>query len=103
MEVSAWHDGDSTFGIRVGKQNRDRYFKKSWTSIQVSMDGQIYSFALTNGFWHKCPEFRDKVIKKWLQQHYLIPWEKGHPPKMHLIPLSDNAIPLSDNAFRLEM
>jgi hypothetical protein len=57
--VSAWSSGRGTFGIRVGNPNRDRHFDRSWTEIEVEIDGNWRPFKLTRGFWNKCPEFRD--------------------------------------------
>jgi hypothetical protein len=92
MKVTTWH-GSGIYGIRVGSVNRDRYFNCSWVEIKVEMDGQCHTFQLTNGFWHKCPEFRDRVgspIKSWLQKHRTLNWPPRQTPKMKLIPLSRN-------------
>jgi hypothetical protein len=92
MEVSTWF-GSKTYGVRIGAANRDRYFVRTWSEIEVELDGQVHTFSLTNGFWHKCPEFRDRgepVIKKWLQRNRSLEWPRGHPPRMSLIPLGGN-------------
>jgi hypothetical protein len=71
MDVTAWNNGGTTFGIRVGAPNRERYFERSWSEVQVEIDGQAYTFELTAGFWHRCPEFRDRgtpVIREWLER-----------------------------------
>lgn len=90
MEASAWSSSRGTFGIRVGIKNRDRHFKRSWTEIEVEIDGHSYRFSLTPGFWNKCPEFRDSgtaVIREWLQRHHTLKWPTGHPPRFQLFPL----------------
>ena len=81
MEASAWSSGSGAFGIRVGVPNRDQHFDPSWTEIEVEIDGQPRTFALTPGFWNKCPEFRDSggtVIRD---------WPTGEPPRFQLLPL----------------
>ena len=96
MEVSTWF-GSKTYGVRIGAANRDLYFARNWSEIEVAMDGQFHQFSLTKGFWHKCPEFRDcgkPVIKEWLQRHKTIEWPRSHPPRMSLIPLGDNKFQL---------
>jgi hypothetical protein len=92
MDVTTWRSGN-TFGVRVGVANRDKYFDRSWPLIEVEMDGEIHRFGLTAGFWHKCPEFRDKgqpIIRNWLKRHKSVHWARGEPPCMSLIPLKDN-------------
>lgn len=92
MEVSAWSSGGGTFGIRVGLPNRNTYFDRSWSEIEVEIDGQFYRFALTPGFWKQCPEFRDSggtVIRDWLQQHHMLDWPTGEPPRFQLLSLRD--------------
>jgi hypothetical protein len=92
MEVSTWF-GSKPYGVRIGAANRDRYFVRTWSEIEVELDGQIHTFLLTEGFWNKCPEFRDpgkSAIKDWLQRHKTIERPRGHPPRMSLIPLGGN-------------
>jgi hypothetical protein len=98
MQASAWNDGGSTYGIRVGAPNRDSFFDETWTEIEVEIEGQVHRFALTSGFWNKCPEFRDSgasVIRDWLNRHHALDWPTGEPPQVELIPLGGNR-------FRLE-
>lgn len=98
MIVTAWCNGISTYGIRVGIPNRRQYFEENrWTEIQVEMDGIINIFSLTDGFWKECPEFRDKrkpLIKNWLKKYKTLKWPKGVPPKMELIQLEGNQFKL---------
>jgi hypothetical protein len=35
MEVSAWWNGSGTYGIRVGVENRRRFFNPLWKEIEV--------------------------------------------------------------------
>jgi len=92
MDVTTWRSG-SQFGIRVGTANRDEYFKRDWSHFEVEMAGQAHRFELTPGFWHKCPEFRDRgtpAIRSWLQKFKSLQWPRGNPPRMSLISLGDN-------------
>ncbi len=90
MQATAWHSGGNTYGIRVGKPNRDEYFDPKWKAIEVEIEGSFHRFELTNGFWRQCPEFRDRgnpIIREWLQRHQLLKWPRGQPPKLQLFPL----------------
>ncbi|SHI04617.1 hypothetical protein [Desulfofustis glycolicus] len=98
MKVTAWNDGKKTYGIRVGIRNRDRFFNKSWRNIEVDIEGSIYQFKLTPGFWKHCPEFRDSVkptIREWLEKYNLVGWPKRKPPRFELVQIDNNK-------FRLE-
>ena len=90
MRASAWNDGKSTYGIRVGKPNRDKYFNSDWETIEVELDGRFHTFNLTPSFWRDCPEFRDRgrpIIREWLRRHHSLRWPRGQPPRFELVPL----------------
>jgi hypothetical protein len=88
MIVSAWTNGGGrTYGIRIGVDNRQRFFDCAWDWIEVEIDGNPYKFQLTPGFWNHCPELRDSgrpVIQDWLRRNYKIPWEECKPPRFTL-------------------
>ena len=88
MKVTGWAAGP-TYGIRVGKANRDRYFR-SLSSVRVEIDKSIFEFPLAPSFWRNCPEFRSRGFGGWLRENGLAPWRKGHPPAFELIPLGGN-------------
>lgn len=95
MRVSAWHNGSGTYGIRVGKANRDRFFESGWNSIEVEIEGDVHQFPLSDGFWRNCPEIRDPIIRDWLRQHFGLDWTKFHPPRFELIPQGGNRFRLT--------
>lgn len=81
----------------VGLPNRDNYFKPAWSEIEVEIEGEVYRFALTAGFWKQCPEFRDRgspVIREWLRMHHTLNWPKGRSPQF-------DSVPVEGNRFRL--
>jgi hypothetical protein len=93
MQASAWNDGGNTYGIRVGFVNRSTYFDSTWSAVEVEIDQTWHTFALTKGFWNKCPEFRDRgtpVIRNWLSRHYSLIWLRGNPPRFELLSLGEN-------------
>jgi hypothetical protein len=90
VDATGWSSGGGTFGVRVGARNRDRHFERSWSEIEVEIDGDVHTFPLTPGFWNRCPEFRDSggdAIRSWLRRHRSLKWPKGHPPRFGLLPL----------------
>jgi hypothetical protein len=94
VDATVWAGTDKKqFGIRVGVQNRALYFSQAWRDVVVEMDGQLYHFDLSPGFWQDCPEFRDgreASIKAWLGRHALLDWPKGRPPTLMLDPVGGN-------------
>jgi hypothetical protein len=98
MWASAWSNGKGTYGIRVGFPNRDEFFDERWAEIEVEIDGVAHRFGLSGGFWHRCPEFRDRgapIIREWLRRHCALTWPKGSPPRVELIPLGGNRFRLA--------
>jgi hypothetical protein len=93
MQASVWANGNGIYGIRVGLPNRDEHFDRSWTEIEVEVDGQFHRFPLTDSFWAHCPEVRDSggvVIREWLRRHRALDWPRGNPPRVELLPLGGN-------------
>ena len=86
MKASAWKGG--SYGIRVGRQNANHYFPKHWKDIEVEIGRQRHTFLLSPTFWTTCPEFRGAIIGNWLHSNGLIPWSRGNPPQVTLVPLS---------------
>jgi hypothetical protein len=87
MEVSAWSNGSGTYGIKIRKVNRQKFFNPLWQWVEVEIDEKPYKFQLIPGFWHDYPEFRDSgatVIKNWLRCNYRLPGEKGKHPRFTL-------------------
>lgn len=87
MQASAWNNGLNIYGIRVGKSNRDEHFTQSNNTVDIIIDGQLYVFRLTRGFWKDCPEIRDQgstVLRDWLDRYYTLNWPHYAPPKVAL-------------------
>lgn len=93
VQAKAWKGG--SYGIRVGRSNAKNYFPRHWKDIEVTVGGKTYSFPLSATFWTTCPEFREAVIKKWLNSYSLIPWDSGRPPKLTHTPMGENRFNLT--------
>ena len=96
MIVSAWQGG--TYGIRVGKENAQKWFQKDWTNIEVEIDGRKYKFDLSPAFWTTCPVFTGGPIPRWLEMHGHLSWPKRNPPKFELIVIEGNRFRLIEPA-----
>ena len=92
MKVTTWKGG--TYGIRVGSQNAQNFFNKSWEKIEVKVDGKFYSFSLTPTFWTTCPEFRGGPLPLWMLKNKINDWPKGKPYTLELVPLGENRFEL---------
>jgi hypothetical protein len=94
MQTSAWNDGGSTYGIRVGTRNRSEFFDTGWAEVEIEMDGEVHRLPLSGGFWRNCPEIRSPALREWLRRHHTLEWPKNKPPRMELIPLGGNRFQL---------
>ena len=93
MRVTAWNGGGNTYGLYIGIRNRNLHFKREWRTVTIELEGQAYTFVLTNGFWRNCPEIRDRGtphIREWLARHRTLTWPRGRPPAIQLEPTSDS-------------
>lgn len=97
MKVSGWKSGRSggTFGLRIRKRDRDEFFNKTWRFASIDFDCDHVDIKITDGFWGDCPELRDPFVKVFLEKKGLVPWPKGHPPKMELTPFGGNRFRIS--------
>lgn len=95
MRVTAWSNGrplasGAGYGLKVGRADRDRYFKPSWKEVRLLFeDGARVSVPLSQSFWRSCTELRSSVIGRWLIRENLAPWPRGHPPTVLLEPVGD--------------
>ena|SRR5438270_9453786 len=97
MTASGWKG--ELYGVRVGKENAAKFFNRSWPSIEVEMDGEVHRFRLSKTFWTTCPEFRGVALKKWFFLHGLAPWQDRKPPKVVLMPLTENRFKLTERSL----
>jgi hypothetical protein len=96
MKVSGWSKGSANnrtgagYGVRIPYDDRDRYFQRSWGSVEVVLDdGRIVDISLSEKFWTTCPELRSSMIGRWMLDLGVIPWAKGKPPEFDLEPIGD--------------
>lgn len=96
MKVSGWSKGSANnrtgagYGVRIPYDDRDRYFQRSWGSVEVVLDdGRIVDISLSEKFWTTCPELRGSMIGRWMLDLGVIPWAKGKPPEFDLEPIGD--------------
>ena len=91
MEVSGWSSGSPNkrtgggYGIRLSHRDRDRWFRREWTSVTLHIEGGgEVEVNLTPSFWRSCTELRHRAIGRFMIAHGLAPWPKGSPPRMWL-------------------
>lgn len=93
MKVSIWKGG--TYGIRVFRKDLLRFFDPRWKEVIIEIEGHSEQKSLSRTFWTTCPELRGGLIGKWIQTNGLTEWDKGHPPRVQLIPLGQNRFRLA--------
>jgi len=101
MIVTAWKNGrhsdqNLAYGIRINPEDRDIFFMKSWSSIDLSLPDRndFLNIAITPSFWKECHELRHPSIGQWFRENNHTPWEKGCPPKFVLKPVRQNQFTL---------
>src|SRR5216683_6741111 len=99
MKASAWRINNGKYGIYVGIPNRDEFFNRKWTEVEIEVDRRLHRFKLTSTFWRMLPGIRDtegtSVIRDWLQRNRSLDWTKGDPPRLELTPLRGNRFRLA--------
>ena len=93
MEVTAWNNGqhyrsDAGYGFKVSIADRDRHFRRSWSTVQVKLPGQAAPIEVNVGkasFWSDaCRELISRELGLWFIEHGYAPWEQGSPPRFKL-------------------
>ncbi|GLI45436.1 hypothetical protein [Methanoculleus bourgensis] len=102
MKVSGWSNSTPNvrtgagYGVRIPYDDRDRYFQRSWGSVEVVLDnGGVVDVSLPEKFWTTCPELKSAVIGRWMLKQRVIPWAKGKPPEFDLEPIGDRRFRLA--------
>jgi hypothetical protein len=100
--VTGWSNGSpktstgSGYGIRVGRGDREQYFRRAWSSVVVELDdGSQIEVNLSDAFWCGCAELRKKEIGRWMLDRGLAPWPKGNPPRLRLEPVHEERFRLT--------
>lgn len=102
MVLTAWSNGKNSFGFKISKYARDKFFDRNLKTAILELpakDGFITAEANINkaSFWNNtCRELISQQIKNWLVQNKLFPWKKHHPPKF-------KADKIDSNRFRVTM
>lgn len=88
--VSAWSNGDRGYGLRVRRADRERFFRRRWRTVDVTIPGHgVVTMNVTPSFWTTCPEIRSAVIRQ------LAPgWRHGAPHTFGLVPIGQAAFRL---------
>jgi hypothetical protein len=99
MIVTAWKNGTprksgAGYGVKLDVEDRDRFFRREWRSIRLSLDGTSVVVDVNiakPSFWGEtCRELISAEIGRWLIRNGLVPWIKGTPPKLVLEHIEGN-------------
>lgn len=90
MRVTAWNNGQhhvtgAGYGFKLSAEDRNRFFKKEWKSVFLSIpgvSGEVEVNIDKTSFWSEtCRELISKEIGEWLINSGLAPWPARQPPK----------------------
>jgi len=101
MRVVGWKTSSPSqtgrgYGIRISREDRDRFFDKNCLHVTIELDEITVRIQLSRSFWRDCIELRGKEIGGWMIHRGLVPWPKGHPPKLRLEHLGNARFRLSE-------
>jgi hypothetical protein len=97
MRATAWSNGSprgsgAGYGLKISRQDRDRFFDHGWSAIVLHLPGQDpANVPLSESFWRSCTELRSVAIGRWLILSGLAPWPRGNPPVLTLQQTGDRA------------
>jgi len=102
MIVVGWNNGDPNsrtgggYGIRIRGEDRDEYFRKTWSSVAVELEtGEVFDAGLSPSFWGKTRALWRREIGNWMLERGMAPWPKGKPPRFRLEPIADRKFRLT--------
>jgi hypothetical protein len=104
IRATAWsngsaHDSGAGYGLKISRQDRDRFFERSWSAIELQVPGQgTTTVQLSASFWRSCTELRSAAIGRWLIGNGLAPWPKGSPPVVGIQPTGERAFSILKSA-----
>jgi hypothetical protein len=99
MIVTAWNNGahsrnGSGYGFKVNITDRDAFFKREWTSINIEFEGDFQPIEIPinpEKFWSETVHELSSIgIGRWLHHNGLAPWPLGNPTKFTLEPIEGN-------------
>ena len=101
MIVSACHNGGASYGIRIGREDRARYFSKRWRSVQIKIPKRPeITRRLTGSFWGEGSEIRGTDFRDWFEELGHVKrgrkkWKRSNPPEFRLTPMDGNRFRLT--------
>jgi hypothetical protein len=101
MKVAGWNNGDwnasgAGYGVRISRADRDKNFKREWSSVIVKIGGrEPTEIKLTDSFWKDCIELRSRAIGVWMMALGLRSWPPHKSPQFKLASTGDRSFDLS--------
>lgn len=93
MIVTACRSGQVSYGLRIRRPDRNKFFKREWKTVKLSLSGHpgFIEVNIKDSFWGRCSELINKEIKRWLLELLnkgLVTWTRGMPPKFSINTIS---------------
>ncbi len=65
LEATVWNNSGEGWGLRIRKSSSSWFVGRK--SVNVSLQGKVVAFPITESFWRTCPEIRGGAIREWLE------------------------------------
>jgi hypothetical protein len=92
----AFHKTGAGYGIRISREDRDRYFNEEWDYVIIQLDDEGVRVHFSSYFWGECSELRSAKIGRWMIRRGHQRWSKGSPPVFELVPIGERKFRLQE-------
>lgn len=70
-----WRPSGAGYGIRISREDRDRYFAEEWPDVEIVLpSGLTATVNLSKSFWKRCSELRSAEIGRYMMSTGFAPW-----------------------------
>lgn len=85
--------GPEAYGLRLAARDRDRFFRKGWKTVILTLEGEADPVFVTidkKTFWGvRRRDLVNEQIARWLVANRKAPWRES-PPKVRIEPIMGN-------------
>jgi hypothetical protein len=96
--ATAWNNGGSSYGIKISRNDRDKFLNPIWPNILLRIPGLAEAvevgIAKASMWQGNCRELIHKQIGDWLRREGAAPWPKGRPPRVRVKRLGERTFEL---------
>lgn len=103
--AKTWTNGNpsrsgSGYGLKITRQDRDRFFKRSWTHVTLRLPFRCGPCIVDvncskKSFWNNCRELIRKDIGLWFIENNIDSWPRGNPHSVRMTCVAEREFEVS--------